>query len=365
MKSTFAFNSSGNTCVSQYLGDLSFYDNLLNFESSLEHLTSLFNFHPSLILIDQHPGYASVQFGKKLAQGLSIPYVEVQHHEAHFAAVLAENNLLESQEPVLGVIWDGAGLGHDGLIRGGEFLLFNHGSISSLAQLHPYPHIAGNKMAKEPRIAALALCQGLGGTEQILSSTFTAEEWKLYQKLLQTEQYTWQSTSMGRVFDAVAALIGLCTRNNYEGEAAMLLETKASHDPELFDLPGYAIEAINERDIPLKGIFRQIISDLQQGTSPVRIAAQFHVTLVRIIERVANHFSFQQIAFSGGVFQNSLLVDLLIEKLSPAFQLHFHQQLPPNDACISFGQLSWMILKERQRVQPEHVKHQQHADHHL
>lgn len=351
MKGTFAFTASGNTYVSQYLGDLANYDNLLNFEHMLEQLTSLAGFQPSLILTDKHPAYASVQFGNRLAQKHAIPWVEVQHHEAHFAAVLAENELLDSTEPVLGVIWDGNGLGHDGLIRGGEFLLLEHAHITSLAQLQPYPHLLGDKMAQEPRIAALTLCHDLKEVGSILKQHFTEREWQLYQRMLQDHKVPLQTTSMGRVFDAAAALLGLCTRNNYEGEAALLLESLASRAHEVYELLGYTLDSFDGRNIPIKGVLRQMAADVQRGISPAQIAARFHVTLVDVIERVAAYHALHTLAFSGGVFQNSLLVDLIMERLSPKNKLHFHRQLPPNDECVSFGQLAWMKLQHKQQVQ--------------
>ena len=351
IKSTFSLSVSGNTYVSQYHGDLSSFDNLLQFEQNREQLTKLLQFQPDLILTDKHPAYASVRLGKQLAQKLAVPIMHVQHHEAHFAAVLAENKLLESTEPVLGVIWDGSGLGNDGLIRGGEFLQLRHCSISLVAQLAPFAHLLGDKMAREPRIAALALCQGMAGADRILQEKFTQTEWTLYQGMLHTDRSLLQTTSMGRAFDAAAALIGLCERMSYEGEAAMLLESVASRVARIYDLQGYELDESVSGNIAVKGIFQQLIRDVQQGLSQVRMAAKFHVTLVQLIRKVATRLGIYKIAFSGGVFQNSLLVDLLLHKLSPNFDLFFHRQLPPNDECISLGQLSWLLLHEKQREQ--------------
>ncbi|GAA4435958.1 carbamoyltransferase HypF [Pontibacter saemangeumensis] len=344
-KSTFSFTSSGNLYISQYLGNLSFYDNVLNLEQSLEHLASLYGFSPSHILTDKHPDYTSVILGKRLAQQYNLPCEEVQHHEAHFAAVLDENQLLESQEPVLGVIWDGTGLGNDNLIRGGEFLLLQNNRITPLAQIEPYPHLAGDKMAIEPRLSALALCFDAPGAEALLKLYYSTAEWKLYQSILQGAGYKRQTTSMGRIFDAAAALLGLCSQMSYEGEAAMLLEASAAREPELYGVAGYALDVFNGKNISFLYIIRQIIKDVQQGLGTEHIAAKFHVTLVEVVRIVAEHYALKRIAFSGGVFQNCLLTDLLIDKLSPDFQLYFHQQLPPNDECVSYGQLAWMQLK--------------------
>ncbi|MCX2739731.1 carbamoyltransferase HypF [Pontibacter anaerobius] len=360
MKSTFAFTTQGNSYVSQYLGDLSVYDNTLNFEHSLQHLKKLLDFHPSLLLTDKHPGYTSVRLGKELTQKYKVPHVQVQHHEAHFADVLAENELLNSDEPVLGVIWDGTGYGNDKLIRGGEFFLYQDLQISPLAQMEPYPHLSGDKMAKEPRLAALALCFGLKDADILIKPYFTEAEWKFYQSILDTDKYKLQTTSMGREFDAVAALLGLCGRMSYEGEAAMLLESLAAQEPAIYDLQDYTLAEFNGNEIPFKTILGQMLADVRQGENKVRIAARFHVTLVKIVSLVAEHYSIKKLSFSGGVFQNSLLVDLLIDKLSPEFKLYFHKQLSPNDECISFGQLAWMQLKYKTVAAPE----EQHTVHH-
>lgn len=361
LKSAFAFTSSGQTCVSQYLGDLGKYDNQLHFEYNLGHLATLYGFHPKQILIDKHPGYTSSMMGKQLAKAHAIPCVEVQHHQAHFAAVLAENDLLTSDEPVLGVIWDGNGYGHDGRICGGEFLLFQHGQISPLANLSPFPHVLGDKMAKEPRLSALSLCQDIPEALNILKPYFSSTEWDLYRSTLSKTKYKQETTSMGRLFDGVAALLGLCQTQTYEGEAAMLLEALAGSGPEVYLLQGYTLPNCNHQNIPVKDIISQIIEDIQQHVSRQQIAANFHVTLVHLVSKIATTHGLQNIAFSGGVFQNSLLVDLLITKLKPQHTLYFHRQLPPNDACIAFGQLSWLQLQQQPKSEKLSAKNQRNA----
>ena len=345
LKSTFAFNSSGNTYISQYLGDLSFYDNHINFEYCLHHLTGLLDFKPTVIAIDKHPEFTSVCLGETLAKESNISLIRIQHHEAHFAAVLAENKLLVKKEAVLGIIWDGLGFGNHNNICGGEFLLYYDTQISTVAQIEPFQHITGDRMSTEPAISALSVCNGIEGADGILEKKFTKTEWEIYKKLFNTKINV-TTSSMGRIFDAVASLLGLCDKISYEGEAAILLETLAKTDSDLFQLPGYTLDIINDINIPLKGIIRQLIADINNGIAKERIAAQFHVTLVKMIENTANHFSISNIAFSGGVFQNSLLIDLIIEKLSGSYELHFHQHLSPNDECISFGQLAWVMIHD-------------------
>ncbi|MHA6247577.1 carbamoyltransferase HypF [Pontibacter sp. CAU 1760] len=357
MKSTFAFTAEGLTHVSQYQGDLSAYDNQLNLAYNLKHLTDLLHFKPNAILTDKHPLYISRMLGESFAKAYKIPVVNIQHHEAHFAAVLAENKLLALDEPVLGVIWDGTGYGTNSEIRGGEFLIYHHGAIKTLNQMQPFPNLAGDKMAKEPRLAALSLSYSLEGTATVLRDKFTKSECELYYQLLIKKHNTIYTTSMGRVFDAVASFLGLCDFNSYEGEAATYLEQKASSYSDIFNLDGYELRLASSDFIPLQSVMQQIIRDKLKGISRAKIAAKFHVTLVTIVQKVAEKQGFKKLAFSGGVFQNTLLVDLLQDKLSKTHELYFHKQLPPNDACISFGQLAWMKMNERNKGKAAKLTH--------
>lgn len=348
LKSTFAFTDGDSVYVSQYFGNLECWENQKNMEHTLEQFTGMFALAPSVILTDKHPEYHSVQTGQRLARKFSAGIVDIQHHEAHFAAVLLENNLLKTTDPVAGIIWDGTGYGDEAMIRGCEFLLYTQGCISPFLQMEPFPNLFGNKMALEPRLSALSVCRGSQNAEALLKQKFTDKEWKVYRKTL-SEPADVMSVSMGRVFDAIASLTGLCDRMTYEGEGAMLLEAAAKRERDLFDLPHYEIPALDQKPFPVTRIIGQIIDDILKGATTGHIAARFHVTLAALIERAARHANVRKVAFSGGVFQNGLLADLIIDKLGKDFELYFHRSLPPNDECISLGQLA--------RIQQFHVKY--------
>ena len=341
LKSTFALLNQGNMYISQYLGDLENYDTQESYRHTFRHFLKLFHAKPEAIICDSHPTYPSSLYGHELSETFNVPIVSVQHHIAHFGAVLGENNLLEVEDAVLGVIWDGTGLGDDGQIWGGEFFVYENRSFNRANHFAYFDFILGDKMPREPRISALSACWGIKEMETILSPKFSAVEWKIYTKLLAKENPL-QTSSLGRIYDALASLLGILDQQTFEGEAAMRLEALASsyfeeNTPDLTE--DYAGSICGDSQISTKALMKEIIEDLLSGKSKSFIAAKFHVSLVRIIQFVANNLKIKKIAFSGGVFQNSLLVDLIIHHLESDFELYFHQQLSPNDENISFGQI--------------------------
>ena len=342
LKSTFSLQHAGNTYLSQYLGDLESYDTQENFEKTLRHFLRLFDARPEQVIVDMHPAYFSTGKGRALAEELGIPVEEVQHHIAHFAAVLAENELLMSEEPVLGVIWDGTGWGNDSVtateIWGGEFFLFKNANFGRVAHLDYYPHFLGDKMSREPRLSALALCHDLPETEPLLRPHFTKKDWAFYQKMLARPDGL-KTSSMGRFFDGVAALLGVQSKSSFEGEAAMRLEALANHSRQ--DLSGFK----NLTGLSVGSILKNILADLRAGVDKPEIAFKFHLALARWVGEMATQHGVLRLAFSGGVFQNSLLTDLIISELGEKYELFFHKELSPNDECISFGQLAVTFLK--------------------
>jgi hydrogenase maturation protein HypF len=265
----------------------------------------------------------------------------VQHHKAHFAAVLAENNLLNNEAPVLGVIWDGVGLGDDGQIWGGEFFKYHDNQMQRSYHFDYFPVIAGDKMAREPRLSALAVSQGPDPSEDLLKNKFTEQEWRVYQKLLQAGNLL-SCSSVGRLFDAVASLLSLSDKQSYEGEAAMLLEEQAAT---YFQQHGwnfndhYFMEEVHHNNIPTGTLMIDLVTDIKKGLTVNFIAAKFHYSLVQLLRMIARQLNVKIIACSGGVFQNAVLVDLLQMNLGKDYQLFFHKDLSPNDENISFGQL--------------------------
>lgn len=349
LKSTFALSHRGNTYISQYLGDLQNFTTEESFRHTLEHFLQLLATHPEIILVDKHPDYASTRLGVELAERFKVPVEKIQHHIAHFGAILGEHQLLEHPEPVLGVIWDGTGLGDDGHIWGGEFFLFADQTFTRQGHFEYFDFFLGDKMPKEPRIAAFSLCEELEEARILLRPKFTATEWSLYRKILAAPTAL-QTSSVGRLFDAVAALLGLGDRQTYEGEVATRLEQLATsyfrkHGRTFSEC--YISTLPTTARIPTKALMAGIIKDLRAGMSEDYIAAKFHFSLVEVIKLIADQLQVYHIACSGGVFQNGLLLDLLQDQLAADYRLYFHRELSPNDECVSFGQLMCYQIKQQ------------------
>lgn len=341
LKSTFALQMDDRCYVSQYLGNLDSFATEQNYQHTLQHLQSLLGVSPERILCDAHPDYPSTHTAIEMASKLNVSLQTVQHHLAHFAAVLGENNGLHSQDPILGVIWDGAGYGTDGQIWGGEFFTYSDYQFERIGHFEYFKVLAGDKMAREPRLAALSLCKQLPDADPLLRPLFTPLEWDVYAKLLERNPVT-HTSSAGRLFDALAALLGLCTRQSWEGAAATQLEELATRYCQTINpnqLTIYPIRVCPTGDLDTTVLFSRVIRDILQGIPAAHIAASFHYSLAALIKQVAQQTGISQLAFSGGVFQNGLLCDLIQYLLSDGYKLLFHRQLPPNDENISFGQL--------------------------
>lgn len=356
LKSSFALLNQNNVYISQYLGDLENYQTQEAFKHTLDHWQKLLRTTPHRVIIDKHPVYFSSTLGNRMTSLLKVPLVAVQHHQAHLCAVLAENDLLESDEPVLGVIWDGTGWGDDGNIWGGEFFRYELGKIDRVVHLDYFDHFLGDKVSREPRLCALSLCKEIKEAEEFIRPKFTPTEWNLYNKILSQPDLL-KSSSMGRLFDGIASLLGLSDHTTYEGEAALYLETLASQAEEV-ELP--RARWMEGKDFSLRTNMRQLIGEIKAGTPKENIAFQFHLSLVRWIAKVAAQQKVKRLAFSGGVFQNALLVHLIQKHLSDQFTLYFHHQLSPNDECIGFGQLAWQYIQKH--VKPEAVSQKQKSE---
>ncbi|HEX5167604.1 MAG TPA: carbamoyltransferase HypF [Cyclobacteriaceae bacterium] len=333
LKSTFALLHQGNLYLSQYLGDLENFETQENYRHTMEHLLQLFKAKPNVVLVDSHPSYYSTQLGNELSATWEVPVVKIQHHLGHFSAVLAENDLLQNREKILGVIWDGTGWGDDGNIWGGEFFAYDKFNFSRIAHLDYFDHLLGDKFSREPRLCALSLCSG-NEAEELLKAKFTETEWNLYTSALRMNDNL-KTSSVGRLFDGVASLLGLCDKSNYEGEAALYLEACAENA---------GAEISNDRanrNFSLSDYLKGLVHEINNNTPKEILAYRFHVALVNWIEEVAIRGEFSMLAFSGGVFQNALLVELIHKRLGYQYQLFFHQQLSPNDECIAFGQLAY------------------------
>ena len=346
LKSTFALWDEYNVNVSQYIGNLDSYDSQERFRETLDKFLKMMAIEPRHVLVDRHPHYHSRQFSHRFP---SASVTEVPHHEAHFAALLWEHAVLYSDEPILGVVWDGLGFGTDEALWGSEFFVFRSGEFDRIFSFDYFDYILGDKMSKEPRIAALALCYQAGQLPASLKNKFTEKEWSLYTKMLEKGNHA-KTSSMGRVFDAMASILDLTDFNSFEGEGAMLLEKIAQS---FFDTYGhesvtsYELKEMKNNSFSFAPVIRQVLEDKRNGIPAGLISVKFHRSLVAIIAEVIQGSGCLKVGFSGGVFQNAFLVDLLFECLGSKYQLLFHEQLSPNDENISLGQMAWFHIKNQ------------------
>lgn len=337
LKGSFALINNENLFVSQFLGDQSTFESQNSYQQTLSHFQSLLGFTPEIINIDKHPNYNVSLMGLELSLESGIESTTAQHHEAHFASVLMENNLIQSKNKILGIIWDGTGYGNDNQIWGSEFFLYENKTLERITHLEYYPHILGDKMSKEPRIAALSLMSKIPHHINEIKHHFNKIEWNFYKKQnFQTNKLT--TSSMGRFIDGIACLLNISAKNTYEGESALLLETHArksnGNTNEYYNLPYF------ENIIHYDNMLISIIEDKHKGVPINDIAYKVFYSLVKLISTISNELNIHEIAFSGGVFQNSLLNELLVEELGNTNKLYFHKQLSANDEGISFGQLA-------------------------
>lgn len=339
LKSSFALNINENILVSQFLGNGESYGAQTAYIKTLQHCLSLYNISPKTIIADNHPGYFSHQYAKKLADENGADLKLVQHHEGHFAAVIAENKLIAFQEPVLGVIWDGTGLGHDGQVWGGEFFKYANNTMERIAHFSYFPTIAGDKTALEPRLSALCATKDVVQLRDLIFDKFTKTELFNYLNLI--KQTNLLTSSVGRIFDAVSALLGFCDKQTYEGEAAMYLQASAENyvlQHGFFMDSSYFECKMDIENVPTEKLMYGILKDINLKKSKNYIAAKFHYSMVKSIGIVARTRGLNNICFSGGVFQNALLVDWIKHEYDKHFKLYFHINLSPNDENISYGQ---------------------------
>jgi hydrogenase maturation protein HypF len=346
LKGSFVLSKKEQTVLSAYLGDQQNLDARESYDYTLEHLQDLYTVKPGCILADAHPQYGIHQSAAAWAAHQKLPIHLIQHHRAHFAAVLAEHEELFSASPALGFMWDGSGYGDDGQIWGGEVFLKHDGAFQRILHIDYFPVLAGDKMSREPRIAALALLHAMPEAHPFLRPHFSGTEWKNYHRLL-AEEPTLQCSSMGRLLDAIAFLLGLCTHNAFEGEAAMKLEALAgqSRSVPVARYP-FLVEGTAIRWQPF---FRSLMEDVLKGVEPADIALFAFSSLATMMHDIAAAQAIHRIAFSGGVFQNALLTDLLRDVFAqqPHIRLLFHKAMSPNDENIAFGQFAFHHFSQR------------------
>ncbi|MEO8699867.1 MAG: carbamoyltransferase HypF [Kofleriaceae bacterium] len=334
LKAAFALGEGDTAFVSPHMGDLDHLAAYEQFVVAIDHFERLHRITPACLVHDLHPDYATTRLAEQLARDRGIPRIGVQHHRAHFASVLADAQV---GDRAIGVCFDGAGHGDDGTIWGGEVLVGDARSSRRAAHLRAVPQPGGDRAAIEPwRMAVAYLCEA--GESVDLIATRIGSDTHAVAALCGGAPRT---SSAGRLFDAVASLLGICDRSDYEGQAAMRLEALARGER---DAGSYPIE-IAGPVLDTLPVIRAVLRDVERGVSPGQIARRFHTTLVELAAaaciRIARVEAIEHVALTGGVFQNAILANELPRRLRAAGLVpHVHRRVPTNDGGLAFGQLA-------------------------
>jgi hydrogenase maturation protein HypF len=350
LKNTVAVSRNGDAFVSQHIGDMETAESRGAFEDTIESLESLLEVHADHIIADLHPDYHSTGFAVKSGRKLT----QVQHHFAHVAACMLENQI---DGPVLGVAWDGTGFGPDGTVWGGEFLRPQNGSFERIATFKPFLLPGGEAAIREPRRSALGMLYATFGDRMFdrepvdLLRRFSEAELRVLRRMLAAGISSPSTTSAGRLFDGLAALLGIRDVNRFEGEAAMELEFAVSQTDEAYE---FTLNRGNGRGafppryfIDWTDMVKSVLNDVQKGSPRGIIAGRFHNTLSEMVITCAEKSGEQKVLLTGGCFQNRYLTERTVHRLrQEGFSPYWHQRVPPNDGGISLGQLAAFAFGE-------------------
>jgi hydrogenase maturation protein HypF len=347
LKNTFCLVKGHHAFLSHYIGNLENYETLRAFNEGVEHYRRLFAIDPAVVAYDLHPEYLSTKYALEL-EGVDL--VGVQHHHAHIAACLADNG---EQGPAIGVAFDGLGYGIDSTLWGGEFLVADLQNFERVGHFENIAMPGGAIAIKQPwRMAAAYLDAIFGdsipGDLEVVRRN--ARHWKPVVQLARAKINAPLTSSVGRLFDAVAAIIGIRDTISYEGQAAIELERHAIEN----DYSDYEIGMGEGKGLRLRGadLIRAVIEDLRAGIASAIIAARFHNTLAKMIVEgccsIRSRRGIDVVALSGGVFQNMLLLDRSVNRLEQnGFRVLIHSRVPTNDGGISFGQVAVAAARDR------------------
>jgi hydrogenase maturation protein HypF len=402
LKNNITLSVGSQAFISQHIGDLETDQAHEAFRRVLNDLQALYESRPAIVAADAHPDYLSTKFARDLCQvGRAVPsapvsggplvtappptpaprpsilrssvtedgstlnpqLITVQHHIAHVLSCMAENEL---EPPLLGVSWDGTGYGLDGTVWGGEFFLVTETSCERVAHFRQFRLPGGDKAVKEPRRVALGLLYEMFGeaafsmAELAPVASFSPADLGLLRTMLARSLNSPLTSSVGRLFDAVASLASLRQKVRFEGQAAMELEfaLEATATAEAYELPirsNYAPRSTLHAPLLLdwSPMIEAILADLKRGLPTSQISARFHNALAEVIVTVAKQIGQPRVVLSGGCFQNRYLTERAVQLLREAgFRPYWHQRVPPNDGGISLGQVvaalhpSWAVRSD-------------------
>ena len=341
LKNTFCLARGQYAFVSHHIGDLENLETLTSFEDGIEHFKRLFYIEPKAVAYDLHPDYLSTRYALSISD---IPKVGVQHHHAHIASGMAENGI---EGDVIGVALDGTGFGLDGTIWGGEFIKANLRDFDRLAHLKNVPMPGSSMAIKEPwRMAMVYLFEAFGEEANNLRidlmKRINLQKWDILKRMIKKRINTPLTSSMGRLFDAIASILSVRDEVHYEGQAAIELEMIADHEVKE-EYPFLIKKDERPMVIDPTGIIRGVVHDLVEKTSPSIISGKFHRTVARFIvetcEAIRSGEGLNRVVLSGGVFQNFSLLSFVTKGMERSgFEVYTHHLVPTNDGGISLGQ---------------------------
>ena len=357
LKNTFCLLKDGKAILSQHLGNLENAAAMNAYQETLKLYLNLFDRQPQTIAIDLHPEYLSTKLGREIAENKQLKLQPIQHHHAHIAACLAENNIALNSSPILGIALDGLGWGEKGQIWGGEFMLVDYRSYQRLATFKPVAMVGGEKAISQPwRNTYAHLMAGFNWQEledkykdlEIIQF-LNKQPITLLNQLIKKGINSPLASSCGRLFDAVAGAIDVCrSESSYEGQAAIEMETLALNNLEENEPYPFTIGKLKEENllyIEPRSMWRSLLKDLQQNRSKGIISAKFHRGLAKIIVAMVNKIFLERnidnktVALTGGVFQNRILLQLVTADLErQEITVLTPSKIPSNDGGLSLGQ---------------------------
>jgi hydrogenase maturation protein HypF len=343
LKNVFCLTKGRHAILSQHIGDLENYETLVFFEETLGNLKKLFRVEPRVVAHDLHPGYLSTKYALELE---GMPKIGVQHHHAHIASCMAENGL---DGETIGVAFDGTGYGADGAIWGGEFLVAGYSTFERRAHLRYIPLAGGDAAVRQPWRPALAYLMDAFGPDAPFEAAPETHV-RVVRRMIATGVHTAQTSSCGRLFDAVASLIGLRQEVNFEGQAAIELEMVAQDG--CAERYSYGIDGSGPWQVDFRPAIEGIVRDASVGVARERMAAKFHNALadatVEVCRRIVTESKLRRVCLSGGTFQNVRLLSATVAGLRVSgFEVFLHAQVPPNDGGIALGQAAIAAARAR------------------
>jgi hydrogenase maturation protein HypF len=344
-KNTFCLTEDEHAFLSQHIGDMENEETLEHFENTINLYKKLFRVEPEVIAYDMHPEYLATKYALEMGANSGLPLVPVQHHHAHIVSCMVENNV---SEPVIGVAFDGTGYGLDGTIWGGEFLIADYKGFKRVGHFEYVPLPGGAAAIKKPYRMALSYLFTLLGEDFSLDglplAAVDSAELSIIEQQLKKKINSPLTSSAGRLFDAVSALLGVRGEIDYEAQAAIELEMLAADTMDEIDSYPFSIDREQGMGVVrLRELWLALVSDVQHKVSPSLISLKFHYTIAGITaemcKSIAKECKVKRVALSGGVFQNRLLLRLTIAALErEGFDVLTHRLVPPNDGGVSLGQ---------------------------